>query len=507
MFDAWPFVIKVLLMNRKFTPALFEKVIVSIYEHGEVLAEVPCVYWPDAGHNHYLMENLGLLTLSCYFPELKKSDAWRKYALQELERCARAQLTVDGGQIEGCPGYHSECVYFFYLAATRARNHNLSISAEFMERLKKAAEYSIYCTRPLGSQVLWGDSFLQQLHVHAAIYGNLLFGDVQSIVNVLRNYIGMAAIKEMAGDILLQIDCARSIERLLAEDWISDNVRELPLVNYQRELDQVMIRTGWDKDAHSVFFACRTPINNVHAHIDPMGFDYTALHHNIIADPGAYCYREDDQRRKYKSAKWHSTLLVNDEEPFKYISSWVYGPQKEGRITYSGEKEGVFYVEAIHMNYSPVIHNRFIAILDREFLVVLDKIDHLSDTDTIQLYYHLDSTNIAVASTNAFVCHIGNMDDALAVSCIFSDNLAGEVLDGTISEDVDVERPSKRICLRDRCADPVRVYASVFYPCKGRRAAKIGINSFQYDESGIGLEMIIDDACRRYCVKAAGGAL
>jgi len=75
------------------------------------------------------MENLGLLRLACTFPEFQASRQWQTHALRELERCAMAQLTEDGGQIEGCPSYHNGCVYWFCFAWQIARaQHGLSLS-------------------------------------------------------------------------------------------------------------------------------------------------------------------------------------------------------------------------------------------------------------------------------------------------------------------------------------------------------------------------------------------
>ena len=52
---------------------------------------------------------------------------------------------------------------------------------------------------------------------------------------------------------------------------------QMPCINWQRQLQQAMFRTGWDKDALSVFFACRVPCQNGHGHMDPAGFDFCAL--------------------------------------------------------------------------------------------------------------------------------------------------------------------------------------------------------------------------------------
>ena len=56
----------------------------SLYEHARVLYLVAPILWPKADHNHYLMENDGLLYLACMFPEFKDADLWKQHALHEL---------------------------------------------------------------------------------------------------------------------------------------------------------------------------------------------------------------------------------------------------------------------------------------------------------------------------------------------------------------------------------------------------------------------------------------
>ena len=39
---------------------------------------------------------------------------------------------------------------------------------------------------------------------------------------------------------------------------------------------------------------CRTPVQNLHAHMDPGGFDFTAYGLPLISDPGIYTYKDDE---------------------------------------------------------------------------------------------------------------------------------------------------------------------------------------------------------------------
>ncbi len=137
------------------SPDFLAEYATSLFEHGEVLYHISPQLWPGADHNHYLMENLGLLTLSCLFPEFSTAEKWQAHAVRELERCAAEQLTAGGGQIEGCPHYHYGCINWFVLALTVAKANGIEFSQDFLSRIEKGISYSMYALRPSGTSVPW----------------------------------------------------------------------------------------------------------------------------------------------------------------------------------------------------------------------------------------------------------------------------------------------------------------------------------------------------------------
>ncbi len=156
MFSSWPLVIPHLLGSEFLGPEVLADYASSVFEHGEVLYRICPQLWPKADHNHYLMENLGLLTLSCLFPEFSTAETWKAHAMHELERCAAAQITEEGGQIEGCPHYHSGCIGWLALALSTAKSNGEEFSPEFISKIKNGIDYSMYALRPSGTGVPWG---------------------------------------------------------------------------------------------------------------------------------------------------------------------------------------------------------------------------------------------------------------------------------------------------------------------------------------------------------------
>ncbi|HZO32322.1 MAG TPA: heparinase II/III-family protein [Chloroflexota bacterium] len=220
------------------------------------------------------------------------------------------------------------------------------------------------------------------------------------------------------------------------------------------------MRTDWTHDALSVFFACHTPTSDsAHAHIDPMGFDFTALGRPLVVDPGRYCYRQDDDRRIFKTAAYHNSLMIDQTDPYPYLASGRSGRPKEGDIRWVQEGDGILAAEAEHRNYEPAIHRRVVAIVDGAFLLVLDHVREIGPERTVQVYYHLDAPD-ATWEADRRAAFSANAEVNVAIFA--SPNVRGTLLDGRVSDFLDVARPSRRLLLEDATppAGTTRLYAA-----------------------------------------------
>lgn len=133
-YRTWPYIVELLADTPYMTEAFLEMLLPCVYVHCRVLFEISPLLWPKADHNHYLMENLGLLSFACLFPEMKDSEVFQAHALNELDRCMEAQCTPCGGQIEGCPSYHNGCVFWFALRNVFSRKFNLIESESYTKK-------------------------------------------------------------------------------------------------------------------------------------------------------------------------------------------------------------------------------------------------------------------------------------------------------------------------------------------------------------------------------------
>lgn len=456
LFDSWPVVFEQLSGTGYLPPDRWQRLATSVAQHGGELALLSPLLWPEADHNHYFMEMLGLLGIGVYFPELPEAASWTDQALRELERCVGKQFTSDGGHIEACPTYHNVCVVLLARYLDLARAAGREPPAAVQQLTVATAGQTLHSVRPTGRIVPWGDS-TRSNHVEAALWLYRTTGDTSGL-QYFANLMGPANVEADCSPHLWDIDDPAALFTL-----IRAKPPACPLVRFDRGNDQVMARTSWRRNALSVFFSCHSPLvpGSGHQHIDLGGFDFTAYDKTLVADPGVFTYREDADRKAFKSAEYHSVLTIDGRGPFEYVSRWRYTPQKEGHVTAVRDEAGLVRIDSFHRNYEPAICRRSVALLDGKWLAVIDSVTGLAAASTVQIWFHLDSLKLTWNATEA---RARSEDDDVKFTLTASGGLRGELLPGRISEKPDTARPSTRLKLSDEGGAPRRTWLTVLAP-------------------------------------------
>ena len=474
MYRTWPYVIHHLLDSGLIDEKFLEIYLLSAYRHGEILFKAAPILWPKADHNHYLMENNGLLYLSCMFPELKDAETWKNHALHEMERSMLAQITEEGGQIEGCASYHNGCMYWFALPLLLEKKYNFKVSDAYQERFIKMAEFSMHATRPTGENCAWGDSHtIKETACMGAICHYMVTGDAAFIQNVLNFYSQEQFIKEIA-KFIWEIPDLNDFRRVLSEAETGNTVPALSTLSWQKELKQVYLRSDWSRTGSYVMFACRTPVQNQHAHIDPNGLEFTALGRTLLGDPGIYHYKNDEARMLTKSAHWHNCLTLNHENPWKYIASWEYGEQQMGSVLNAKEEEGYSYALGEHFNYRPSVHKRAVILIEGKILAVLDCLDEVQEDANVQINYNMDFQKAVVNMQEHSVCSDGEMDE-VQVALFGDDSLSISLLPAKISPRNDDWYDTVRACFeKNHLPAGKHAFLTVAVPfCTGEAQPKV----------------------------------
>ncbi len=462
------------------TEEIFSKALHSLYEQCEVLYHLSPLAWPKADHNHYLMENLGLLCTACMFPELAEAKAWKQHAITELCRCMEVQVDEQGAQIEGCPSYHNGCVFWFAMVMVYSRKYGFELPASYTERFAKMPLYALYATRPNGTNVPWGDTgTVTGTAVKAAVCAYMGTGDVNWLF-LLRTYFPYEALLAEAEEQIWRMDDIAKFCAAMIQLQTDTQKPALPLLYYNKVLNHVYFRSSWDRDALSVQFACRCPIQNLHAHIDPCSFDFTAFGIPMVVDPGRYTYKNGEDRKNFKSMNWHNTLMVNQKDAWEYIHSWEYGPQKQGRILNCKEEPGLIWATAAHNNYEPVIHTRFLALVEGKFLLAADLIEGLSSNDSLQLQFHIDRPKITLEGTSALA--LWENRASLSITTTAQHPV---LLPGKVSDRSDVYRVSTILQYHKDNCEPTEAFAAILYPAKETAPAIERLSANVFEENGM----------------------
>lgn len=307
-----------------------------------------------------------------------------------------------GAQIEGCPSYHNGCVFWFALRILLAEKYGLQVSQHYREKVQSMLRHSIHATRASGGNFPWGDSHIsdKETMALAAVSCYLAFDDWKDLA-AARYFYPRETLLVNLRDNLWRLRNLSHLKEDLARADANPIAPQQPLFAWQKELDQVYLRSGWDKNALSLMTGCRTPVQNLHAHMDAGGFDFTAYGAPLVADPGIFTYRDCEDRHNFKGSLWHSCLTIDRQDMWEYRGSWSYGPQKEGHIVFAQYEPQLSYVVSRHFNYSPVTATRVLAMVENRFLLVLDEAENVAAGRVVEIGFHLDRTEVCLTENGA----------------------------------------------------------------------------------------------------------
>lgn len=437
VFSTWKQFYERLLQTDIMTPELHAKIAESFYVHGKILRHVSPALWPNADHNHYLHEMLGLLAVACLFPDYGLSDEWKSYAANEIARCAEKQFTSEGGQIEGCPAYHTICLKMIFDAIALGREYNVNLPESLINICKLACDYAAFSSCPDGNYAAFGDTVIARGCRNAVIGYYKTFGAVDRT----------ARMYPITGK-YSSFDIPQSV----CEKAVSDGLKIGREDSFQPGIGQYFARTGWSESDSYFAFICHTPVCNGHSHQDPMSFVLYLKGKPVVIDPSFCTYQDGADRRLFKSPEYHSCLTIGGKPPFEYTGNWTYSPQKEGRIVRTYRTGRMFAADAYHKNYEPDIHRRLCALIDDDIFIVADDLDIYSG-GTRRLYFHIDDPHTYIENG---IAHAGN------ANVILPHGFAYTVEKGAKSPRNDVKIETSRIIVTDSsdCASPL--YLTVF---------------------------------------------
>jgi len=309
---------------------------------------------PD--HTHYMqnfhartgnwltMEMSALAMVATAWPEFKQSEDRIAYAKAEMLEGLKDQVYPDGVQKELTSHYHLVAWYNFNQFREICEQAGEKLPADYNSTLEKMQHYIAYTVRPSGYGMLNSDSDL----------------------DYNRDRI---------------LDAAAEYKR---EDWlfVATNGEKgtrppgPPSVTFPWA-GQVIMRNGYDADAHWAFFDIG-PWGTGHQHNDKLHVSISAYGRDLLVDGGRFAYRGQlaDKFRKYATGSTSHNVVLIDQAGQDSGPLTSTRPLEDNHFKHTEQFDYAWNEFDRFRNVSGVAkHTRAMFYVRGNFWIVVDRID------------------------------------------------------------------------------------------------------------------------------------
>jgi hypothetical protein len=321
--------------------------------------------------NHRSFQLYAVFLAGVLFPEFRKSREFVELGRDLLTQNLLDDFLDDGVHVELSSHYHNITLETALAFLELAQLNGVLLDAALAQRLRRAAEFSLWLQWPDGDIPLINDSDNGD-HRPMLLQAARLFRDPR-----------------------------------LA--WVASLGREgAPpgeLARYFAASGYFVLTDGWGRDAaqfarrQHVFYDCAPPGAGSHYHADLFSFCYHLNGFPLVVDPGRYTYSADpdargtDWRREFKSTAFHNTVSVDRRDQTRYLSKSAnpppgverYDRARHGRkrgpdaeVTdldwFLGKQSAWVRGTARSQEYS-ALHTRWLVHMKRRYLFILDLVE------------------------------------------------------------------------------------------------------------------------------------
>ncbi len=370
----WMDVLHLLWDHPSLTPERFARYVHSMRQQALVVGRTTPNTDRKAEGNHMLMETWGLLTWSL-LPWTKESRLAREVAVHNLQRCMNAQILPDGGHGERVPGYHAACVVFFARPVLLCKLNRIKLDRRTDSRLDKMVKYLPYIIMPDRKIAHFGDSSASS-NEEALALGSLITG------------------------IRLPWQPRFDARHLLISNAppIKEKRPAWPTAAAFPHTGYVSARTSWKEDASCiVMHVCG--FGGGHTHSDWLSFIYAIDGRTVITERGINTYNPDRENMMFRVGRSHNVMQIGQRDAIvhqttmwdKYVDAHArllgFNRHRDGRVEWAGSirwLDGTTWIRRV----------RF----DTDGSLCLTDTFKGPRADTIELRFHLDTTNARMLS-------------------------------------------------------------------------------------------------------------
>ncbi len=386
-----------------------------------------------SGHNFGTTESKALLRGGMTLPEFKHARLWRDTAWKRFEHEIRVAVLPDGAQRELTTGYHCGVLNSFFSAAQDALKIGIEPSKLYWERLEKMHEYTMFLTKPDGTQPALGDSWRARPLSLLARGAKFFKRD----------------------DMLFVATEGREGKR---PDYLDT---QLPAAGYY------VMRTAWTDDPDGVYLlldAARV-WGGWHQHYDALGIILYAYGKTLTPDAGPFSYGHP-LRRVFQSTAAHSTVCVDERN------------QNTSPCTLHAffSSDALSFIDASQQGYEGVTHRRQILFARPvggrpPYFIVIDRLSG-KGAHTLDAHFHLLKSKVAVDANRMEARTTSASGANVLVRAVYRDGVEFQCGKSWImtSYGKKTDRPDVRF--RQRRTLPA-VFVTLLAPFKGAAAPKL----------------------------------
>lgn len=350
----------------------------SLLVHGEHL--YACNVPFSIKSNWGVLENNGLYMIGKLLEHCTEGETaergkeFARLALQRLKRQIDTQVMDDGVHWEQSPMYHNEVLKCYLEVLRIAGKYGETLPKDMVAKIKAMAYADKIWQRPDGCQPAEGDSDVT---------------DVRDILSVCA-YIFRDPVLKSGGFEVLDYEGCWDYGMEAAKEYEAIEAKESEdTFVWLKESGNWYLRSGWDEKADYLHVRSGG-LGGGHGHFDKLHFELMIDGEDIFTDPGRFTYVDGTDRRRFKSARGHNVLLVDNEEYTKCLDSWgVAGlqPPVNGAAARKGDYT---YIQCAHLGYieKGIFVNRRILAIGTKTYIIADEF-YGNGTHTYSQHFHL----------------------------------------------------------------------------------------------------------------------
>ena len=394
MCETWIDVFYYFINSPNFSVKAFLLMLNSFSEHARFLMKNPTY------GNHLLIESTGLFYVGVMFPELKKSEEWRRVSLSRLMEQLDLQIYPDGSQYELSTYYQLMSLEVLLKPLLLAKLNGIELSSEYGSKISKMFEYIFYIVKPDMTIPMINDS------------------DALSIVQKKGNGQGYEVRPMLKYD---EIADSQYWKYILTEG----KQGKTPSISSHAfpYAGQYVMRTGWDRDDLYLIFDAG-PFGAWHQHEDKLNIDVYAKGRTMIVDPGRYHYLPDKWTQYFINSSSHNVVLVNGngqsrsrfksyfwrkvESLLRHKFNWNRDKLQVVNDTEWISAPGFDFVSGIYDNgyrgiRDKIIHKREIFFVKPEYWIVCDLLEGAKKPYKYESLFHLTPTEVKINQSSKIV--------------------------------------------------------------------------------------------------------